>query len=468
VSSLNLGATNAEFVTIGNANEIGATTIDGGSGITLNALAGPISESGGAITIAGTAASSLTTNSGTLTLGAGGSTGGNGVVVTTQANSTSAFSVQGAAGGTTLLNVDTTDNEISLGTGAGSAVGYSGIGTSSGGGSGNDLISAQRLTTTAAGTVTSMSAYVGVWGIQASPDNLYQYAIYADNGSGTAPGAYIASSAIGTLGTTAAWYTLPIHATLSASTTYWLVYWQNGNIGSDNGYSYTAGISGALSVSGGSDTWQSGPDNGMPAAFPTVAASGQNLASVYASYSSSGPALTINQYGALTQDGASLFQDPTDSTQALQVEDSLGDVLFTADTADMVIDVAGSNSDFATLTLANAHFGSTQATPPSIASPTNCGSGATAAVTSGSTDSAGSYTITTGTGAPTTCNTAITFHSPYATTPKSITLTAGSQNAANLNGYVNDSAITSTGFATGTGSSPATSTTYTWNYWVVQ
>jgi hypothetical protein len=69
---LNLGATNAQIVNIGNNAEIGATTIEGGSGISIESGAGPLNESGGAITISGSAASSLGTSFGSLTLSSGG------------------------------------------------------------------------------------------------------------------------------------------------------------------------------------------------------------------------------------------------------------------------------------------------------------------------------------------------------------------------------------------------------------
>ena len=249
-------------------------------------------------------------------------------------DSTTALQVENATGNTTLLNVDTTDSEISFGTGAGSALGYTGIGQHNGGGAGHDVMTAQKVVTTAGGTITSMSVYVGGWGIEDAPTNNYQFAIYADNGSGTSPGAYIASSAVGELGTSTTWYTLPINATLAPNTTYWLAYWQNDTgADSDNSYSVNYPVSGALNVSAGSVAWQSGPDNGFPATFPALTASYSNLASLYATYASSSPAMTINQYGTLAENGAATFQDPTDSTGALQVNDSLGNAALDVSTA---------------------------------------------------------------------------------------------------------------------------------------
>ena len=86
--------------------------------------------------------------------------------------------------------------------------------------------------------------------------------------------------------------------------------------------------------------------------------------------------------------------------------------------------VAGISTTFASLTLDNAHFKSTQTNAPTIGTPTNCGTSPTAVFSVGSTDTAGSFTITVGTGGlSTTCNTVVTFNKPYAVAPKSIIIT---------------------------------------------
>ena len=108
-----------------------------------------------------------------------------------------------------------------------------------------------------------------------------------------------------------------------------------------------------------------------------------------------------------------------DSTASFQIQDAGSAPLLTADTANTTITIAGS-TNFAVLNLSNTHLASTQTTPPTIATPTNCGTGPTASVTAGSTDTAGSFSIVAGSGAPTTCATAITFNKPYGAAPKSI------------------------------------------------
>jgi hypothetical protein len=119
------------------------------------------------------------------------------------------------------------------------------------------------------GTATSMSVYVGT--VAAAPANQYQLAIYADT-NGT-PSTLVASSASGTL-TANAWNTLPINASLSANTSYWLVYNTNGP--PLNNMKFNAGGSAAWTGSAVSfGSW--------PATFPSPVFGSQTF-SIYVSY----------------------------------------------------------------------------------------------------------------------------------------------------------------------------------------
>lgn len=455
-SELDLGSSNAQAITIGNMNETEATTIDGGSGITMNAGAANIAINGGAISVNGSGASSIGTNTGSLTLGAGGGAGG-GVIVQTQADTTTAFQVQGA--GTNLLTVDSTDKTISLGVGGGSALGYAGVGNFAGGGSGINGMYAQKLTTTSAGTVTSMSAYLV--SAQGAPNNQFQFAIYSDNSN--APGTYIASSTIGNQ-TSDGWYTLPITATLTANTTYWLVHWQNSNFnGSNDAFTFIS-HSGAASYYN-QVAWQSGTNNGFPTTFPTTgpnASVGSGaLASMYASFASSGPALTLGSTGQLTQSGAALFQDPTDSAASFQIQNSFGNALFTADTADMNITV--SKLIVAGDITVNGHIVTGGSTPTIAAGAASCTT-PTVAVTG--TDTSGTVTITTGSGCSGGGTLAtISFSSTYAN-PPNVTLTPANAAAAGLQYYNGNTAVGS--FTVDTNTTPSGATAYKWHYWAAQ
>ena len=454
-SELNLGATNAQIITIGNMNEIGPTTIYGGSGITMTAGSANVDVNGGAILVNGSGASSFSTSSGSLTLSAGGGTGG-GVIVQTQAASTSAFAVQTAGGGTTMLNVDTTNLTISLGTGAGTSIGYTSVGTFTGGDIEGSIINAQKVTTTAGGTISSMSAY---FLNSASPNNLFQFALYADNGSGTAPGAYIASSSIGTMLNPGQhnWYTLPISATLASTTTYWLVFWSNADTATSSPIATSNGGASSLKVGSSGTAWQTGPDNGFPATFPALTVQAAQVASLYASYTSSGPALTVNRFGTVTANGAVLFQDPTNSTVAFQVQDSLGNALLTADTADGYVSV--------TTLVVTGHIVTGGAAPSIAAGAAAC---TTPTVSVAGTDTSGTITVTTGTGCAAAGKLAtVTFATAFAAAPH-VVITPGSAAAAGLSAYVDSSTIAAASFDIDASTAPANSTAYKWSYVTVQ
>lgn len=470
-AAINVGTQWTQAVNIGNVNQVDATTIQGGAGININSGAGSTSISGG------------------------------NVVISPTADSTTAFQVNSTSD-TNLINVDTTNNTVKLGTGAGATLGDTVIEPDAGEDSGIGNMMASQFTTTGGGTVISMTAYTGQDGIQPTPNNNFQFAIYSDNSG--APGTYIASSSIGTMSTTGSWTSLPISAVLSAATTYWLVYWQNDNVNnSNNGLNFGARPS-ALTVTN-TFPWQSGPNNGFPANFPTSGEVVQAtlIPSIYATYSASGSAVVVNGSGTLTQNGAAIFEDPSDSPDAFQIQNSLGTSLFTADTANMAINVAGSAlfkdaTDSATafqvqdassspvftvdtsakivtvntlvdstdLTL-GGHFitnGTAINTFVSGAAADCSGSGT---VGVSGNDTSGTVTITTGTGPCATGGVlaTITFVNGFASTPL-VMLSSAETHAATLQ-YFNG-AVGTNSFTIDTNNAPAPTTTYKYNYWVVQ
>jgi hypothetical protein len=163
------------------------------------------------------------------------------------------------------------------------------------------------------------------------------------------------------------------------------------------------------------------------------------------------------------------------SATAFIIQSAAPTTLFTADTSGMVIKVSGTTSTFATLQLDNAHFKSTQTNAPTIGIPTNCGTGgtaATAAMQTGSTDSAGSFRITSDTaGAPTTCDTVITFNKAYGAAPKSVIVVAettdgGTGTASARQIYVSGTSTTT--FTVKMNSAPANGEVNWFYYWVVE
>lgn len=168
--------------------------------------------------------------------------------------------------------------------------------------------------------------------------------------------------------------------------------------------------------------------------------------------------------------GSVIVRPPTDAADIFQIQNSASTPLFVADSSGMQVIVVGTDTAFTTLTLTDAHFKSTQTTAPTIGTPANCGTTPTAAITAGSTDSAGAFTITTGTGGTSsTCDSIITFRRTYGAAPKSILVT-GKTDAASVARQVYVVSSTATtftiGFATGAGG--ADNTTYSFSYWVIE
>lgn len=168
--------------------------------------------------------------------------------------------------------------------------------------------------------------------------------------------------------------------------------------------------------------------------------------------------------------GGVIVRPQTDSTDAFQVQNSATIPLFTVDSSAMDITISGTDTAYARFTLSNAHFASTQTTPPAISTPANCGTTPAAALTPGSTDSAGSFTITTGTGGTaSSCDTTITFHQLYAAAPKSI-LVVGKADAvsAQRQPFVSNVAANNFSISFGTGAGGADNTAYQFSYWVIE
>lgn len=492
-----------------------------------------------------------------ITLHADGTLSDNGAATFKEANNdTNAFQVQNSSG-FDVLNVDTTDNNVGIGTsapgdarltvfgassdgttkafsasssngtslasiaddgtvglgishpifGSNSSGSYTGSGYSNGT---QQLLQAQSFTTTTGGAVSSMSTYIGQ-SISAT-NNKYQMAIYSD--SSNAPGAIVAATNVGTLSNTG-WNTMPITATLAANTTYWLVYWTNTPDGNHNGQNFISGYTGPNRFCQSWAVWQSGGTNGMPTTFPAGGGpAGGYETSIYATFTASASAFSINSSGNASSNGAVLIQNGSNTalevadasggqalvvdatnkdvainagnsngfnlgvtgnigifgnnTQALQIDNGGWQPLFTANTTGMSITVSGISTAFASLVLTDAHFASTQTTAPTISTPINCGSTPSATVTAGSTDSAGSFTINTGSGAGSTCDTTITFNQPYGSSPKAIILTPTiAVGGATVSTDARVSAEDANSFTLQPNAATA-STVYSYYYWVVQ
>jgi len=168
--------------------------------------------------------------------------------------------------------------------------------------------------------------------------------------------------------------------------------------------------------------------------------------------------------------GSTIIRPPADAADIFQIQNSSSVAFLTADSTNKKISIAGTSGQFAVLALDNAHFRSTQTTAPTISTPFNCGTTPAAAVTAGSTDAAGSFSITTGTGSSsTTCDVTISFNAAYGSTPKSI-IVIGKADAASAARQIYVSSDSTTAFTTtfGISAGGANSTTYNFSYWVVE
>lgn len=195
----------------------------------------------------------------------------------------------------------------------------------------------------------------------------------------------------------------------------------------------------------------------MPASYPAGSLSSGLSYSMYASFSQAGPALVLGTGGLMTASGKVLFQDPTNSATAFQVQDNIGNAVLVADTSNGIVRVTS---------LAVSGHIITGGSVPAIAAGTAACTSPTVSISGN--DTSGIVTITTGSGCASDGKLAtITFANQFGAAPH-IILTPGSAASAGLNAYVDDSTISATAFDIGTASVPANATAYKWNYIVVQ
>jgi len=101
-AEISIGSADAKKVTIGNVNQIGATTINGGSGIKLNSGAADTTIQGGVLSFTGSAASTISTTAGSLTLASAESASWG--ISTAAAGIGGDLTVHGGRGGTDGVN----------------------------------------------------------------------------------------------------------------------------------------------------------------------------------------------------------------------------------------------------------------------------------------------------------------------------------------------------------------------------
>lgn len=198
------------------------------------------------------------------------------------------------------------------------------IGASEDSGDNNVMECAKFTTGGSAGNAGSMSVYER-GAIDGGGNNLWQAAIYTDNGSGSNPVNLIASSASATL-VADSWNTVSISASLAASTIYWLCANTNSTSATLNNWAYD-NVAGAAS-------WKAQTFGTWPANFTTGGGVGSATTqfSFYVTYTPGG---SYDSYTkslmSLGETGQTTFQNSTDSTTAFQVQNAAGTTLFGVD-----------------------------------------------------------------------------------------------------------------------------------------
>lgn len=156
------------------------------------------------------------------------------------------------------------------------------------------------------GTLTSISAYYGA----ISAGTQVSYAIY--EGTSTAPTNLLGNSASTVINATG-WLTLPVSATLSASTTYWLVVNSNSN---SNGVRYDSG------AAANSGWWKAQAFGSWPASAGAGTADTGKM-SIYGTYTVTGAydlfTKTLLEIG---DTGQAIFRNSTNSITAFQVQNA--------------------------------------------------------------------------------------------------------------------------------------------------
>ena len=241
------------------------------------------------------------------------------------------------------------------------------------------------------------------------------------------------------------------------------------NIGSGQLNGGVNGSSVSVNIASGNLIGTNGDNETVNIATGTLATLASDVVNIGTGGTTSGvDKITIGSVGAAAH---TLLLQGGNGATAIQLTQASGGTITIGSTSGASAVIIQSGTGDITL---KGHLLSSQATAPTIGTPANCGTSPTAAVTTGSTDSAGSFTITAGTGSPTTCDTVVTFNATYTSAPKSVvitpTLAVGS--ATNQReAYI--SAVSATTFTVKintnlTGNTPAPSEVMSFYYWVVK
>jgi hypothetical protein len=238
------------------------------------------------------------------------------------------------------------------------------------------LVVATKVASTSAGSLSSVSVYIGSVTVGAH----VKVGIYADNGSGTAPGNLIANSAEITPSPNS-WNAIPVSASIAAGTTYWLAYRSDDNNVGATRYS-TTGTMAYVSASY-AGAWPS------PFGTPTTNTNLHYL--MYMTYTSSGG--SVDSFGnsllKIGDTGQSTFRNSVDSSAAFRIQNAVGTTLFGANTSSATLNVGivGTTATASTVNVATS-TGATQTINIGSAATNTAANGTTVLIQGGNTASA--------------------------------------------------------------------------------
>jgi hypothetical protein len=187
----------------------------------------------------------------------------------------------------------------------------------------NNAINAARFTAGSTGSVMSLSVYVACT-ISPSPNNQFTMGLYTSNGGGTAPQTLL-TQASGTL--TTGWNQISVPAaTVNSGTNYWITYNSNGTNVNHNCF--------RKNNSGGQMVWSNTYAYGaMPTTWPGSAGNDTANPSMFAKVLVSSATDNLgNPILQMTSTGRTAFRNNLDSLSALQIQNAAGTSVFNIDT----------------------------------------------------------------------------------------------------------------------------------------
>lgn len=530
-AALNIGATNAQVITIGNSGMLAPTTIYGG-GVNVTAGSGFINftganiaaTSGGAtygtttgaldITSATTATWKIaasggtggdlniaagngggTANGGNLNLASGSAagTGASGAINLTTPTSTAssgAIQIQSGDSSTTAagnVSIDTGNStvagtvvdDLTFESGTDNMAFWGGTGTAT-----------QNCTVAHTGSCSldiSGSAGPSTWedsgdfGFGVTPGHQYAFSFWVESGStptavggavswGTGSGWQWSPSPIIT-DTTTGWTQVSWTATAPAGAQYGDFNLSIQTSGTDQYFDDVTATD--MSSGAASSELNLGTANAQGVTIgntsqinpTTLYGGGISLQAGVGNLTLSGGTATITSATNINLSAAAsaIVRPSNDSSAAFQVQSAGGAPLLVADTTHMQITVTALIVS-ADLTV-NGHLITGGATPTIAAGPAAC---ASPTVSIAGTDTAGTITITTGSGcsAPGKLAT-ITFATAYAQAPR-VVVAAASATAAGVGVYADNATVSTATADISAATTPAPATTYQFNYWIAQ